>query len=62
MASTQPERLHREFDVLTGLFDWFGLQTNTVKTVGMVCKPYQTPGRMSEEAYARRVMGEGPMF
>ena len=29
-----PERLQRAFDVLTGLFDLFGLQTNTVKTVG----------------------------
>ena len=37
VVSTQPERLLREFDVLTGLFDRFGLRINTVKTVGMVC-------------------------
>ena len=38
MASTQPKILQREFDVLTGLFDGVGLQTNTAKTVGMVCQ------------------------
>ena len=36
VPSTQPERLQRAFDVLTGLFDQVELQTNTVKTVGMV--------------------------
>ena len=55
MASTELERLQRVFDVLTSLFDWVGLRTNAAKTVGMVCQPCQTPGRMSEEAYARRV-------
>ena len=35
VVSTQPERLQRAFDVLTGLFDWVGLQTNAAKTVGM---------------------------
>ena len=34
----QTERQHRAFGVLTGLFDWFNLQTNTAKTVGMVCQ------------------------
>ena len=29
VASTQPERLQRAFDVLTGLFDRFVLRTNT---------------------------------
>ena len=36
MALTQLERIQRSFDVLTGLFDWVGLQKNTAKTVGMV--------------------------
>ena len=32
---TQPERLQREFDVLTGLFDWVSLRTNKRNTVSM---------------------------
>ena len=51
MASTQPERLHRVFDVLTGLFNHIGLHKNTAKTVGMVFHPYHSPGGMLEEAY-----------
>ena len=46
VVSTQPERLQRAFDVLAGLFDWVGLQTNTAKTVGIVCQPCHAPGRM----------------
>ena len=37
IVSTRPERLQREFDVLTGIFDWVGLRTNTRKIVSMVC-------------------------
>ena len=44
VASTQPERLHREFDVLTGLFDRVGLRNNMAKTAGMVCQPCHMPG------------------
>ena len=32
---TQPERLQRAFDVLTGLFDWVSLRTNKRNTVSM---------------------------
>ena len=39
VASAQTERLHRSFDVLTGLFDWFGQWKNMEKTVGMVYHP-----------------------
>ena len=48
----QLEKLQRAFDVLIGLFDRVGLQTNTTKTVGMVCQPCHAPGGMSEEVYA----------
>ena len=37
IASTRPEWLQGAFDTLTGLFDQVGLQTNIVKTVGMLC-------------------------
>ena len=39
VASTQLERLQRDFDFLTGLFNWVGLRANMAKTVGMVCQP-----------------------
>ena len=39
VSSTQPERLHRAFYVLAGLFNWVVLWINTVNTVGMVCQP-----------------------
>ena len=62
VASTQPESLNRAFDVLTGLFDRVGLQTNTAKTVAMVFHPCHAPGGMSEAAYVRQVTGKGPKF
>ena len=62
VASTQPERLQRSFDFLTNLFDRFGMRTNKMKTVGMVCQPCPTPGGMSEVAYVQWVAGKGPTF
>ena len=51
LASTHPERLHKEFDILTGLFNWVCLRKNTAKTVGIIYQPCHAPGGMSEEAY-----------
>ena len=51
VASTQPDRLQRAFDVLTCLFNRFGIRTNTAKIVGMVFQPCHSPGGISEEAY-----------
>ena len=62
VASTQPERLQRVFDVRTGLFDRFKLRTNTAKTVGMVCQLCHAPGGMEEEAYKSRTTGKGLTF
>ena len=62
VASNQPERLQREFEVLTGLLDRVGLRKNTRKTVIMACHPFHTPGRMSMEAYGRLTVGTGMMF
>ena len=50
------------FYTLTGLFDWVGLQTKVRKTVGMVCKLFHAVGVRSDEAYTRRMMGEGRSF
>ena len=62
VASPQPERMQRAFDVLTGLFDRVRLRTKTQKTVIMDCYPCHTPGRMSVEAHKRRTMGTEPTF
>ena len=51
VSSTQPERLQREFDVLTCLSGQVSLRKNTQKTVSMDFQPCHTPGRMSMEAY-----------
>ena len=53
VASTQPERLQREFDVLTGLFDQVGLRTNTRKTVIIACQPCHMPGSILVVVYVR---------
>ena len=55
----QPERLQMSFELLTELFEWFGLCTNMRKIVSMACRPCHAPGRFSEAAYYRRVNGIG---
>ena len=62
IALTQPERLQRAFKVLTSLFNWVGLSTNTRKTVSMDCQPYHMPVRMLVEAYERWKTDTGPNF
>jgi hypothetical protein len=41
-ASQDAEFLQRALDIVVGLFEWVGLQTNTKKTQTMIC----TPGRI----------------
>ena len=62
VASTQPQMLQREFEVLTGLFDRVGLRENTQKTASMVCQPCHAPGVISAEAYDIWTAGIGPTF
>ena len=59
---TQPERLHREFEVLTVLFDRVGLRTNMWKMVSMACQSCQPPGRIFVDAYERQRIETGPTF
>ena len=40
VASTQPERLQRDFYGLTSLFDQVRLRTNTTNTVDILCHPF----------------------
>ena len=62
VASSDPRWLQGVFNTLVGLFDRVGLQKNVGKTVGMVCHPCQTSGNLSDEAYGRRVTGEGTTY
>ena len=62
VASNQPERLQREFEVLTGLLDRVGLRKNTRKTVSMDCQPCHALGRILVEEYERRTTGTRPNF
>ena len=50
------------FNTLVDLFDRVGLRNNAGKTVGMVCRPFQAAGNLSEMAYGRRIIGEGPTY
>ena len=60
IASSDPRWLQGAFNTLAGLFDRVGLRTNVGKAVGMVCHPCQAGGKLSMEAYERRVTGVGP--
>ena len=62
VASTNPVWLQNAFDTLTGIFDRVGLRTNVRKTVGMVCQPYRVVGVREDEAYKRRMTGEGRSY
>ena len=59
VALTQSERLKRSFDILTYLFDWFGLWTNVRKKARMEFRTCHTPGYMLEVAYKRQTIEVG---
>ena len=62
VASSDPCWLQGAFKTLDVLFDRVGLRTNVRKTVGMICRPFQTAGTQLEAAYGRRITGEGPTY
>ena len=62
LASSDPQWLRWAFTQLVGLFDRVGLNTNTGKMVSMTCRPCNTTGNWSEEAYGRLITGDGPTF
>ena len=61
-ALPQLLRLNRVFDVLTGLFNRFGLRKNMQRTVSMTCQQYHAHGRMSVESFKRKMAGADPIF
>ena len=56
VASSDPCWLQGAFNTLVGL------RNNAGKTVGMVCRPCQAVGNLSEVAYGRRITGEVPTY
>ena len=62
VASTDPGWLQSEFDMMMGLFDRVGLQTNVRKTVGMVFRTFQAAGVQAEKSDTWRMTGEGSSF
>ena len=62
VASSDPHWLQGDFNTMFSLFGRVVLQTNIGKTGGMVCRPCQAAGNLSESAYGRKVTGEGPMY
>ena len=62
VASSDSRWLQGALNTLVGFFDRVGLRTNVRKAVGMVCHPFQATGNLSDAAYGRRVMVEGPTY
>ena len=62
VASSDSRWLQWEFTNLVGLFGQVGLNTNTGKTVRMTCRPCTVAGNQLEEAYGRKMTGEGLTF
>ena len=59
VASSDPRWLQWVFTILVGLFDCVGLKTNVVKTFSMTCRTFPAAGNQLEEAYGRKMTGEG---
>ena len=57
IVSPQLAKLKESMEVLTGLFEIFGLQNNLQNTVGMVCQTCRTTGMQLMESYIRHVIG-----
>ena len=62
VASSDPCWLQWSFNSLVGLFECVGLCTNVGKMVIMTCRPCPAAGNQSEEAYIRKMTGEGPTY
>ena len=62
VASSDPRWLQWAFTTLVGLFDRVGLKTNTGKTFSMTYRLCTAAGNQSEDAYGRKMTGEGLTF
>ena len=62
IALPRLSRIQDSLDILTGSFDRVGLQTNVLKTVGMVCQPCYIFSGHLKVAYRRWIMGVGKYY
>ena len=62
VPSSEPKWLQGGFSTLVGLFDRVGVNTNVVKTFGMVCRPCQEAGTQSGVEYGIRMTGAGNSY
>ena len=62
VASPQPERLQRSFNVLTDLFNHGGLCANLQLMVSIAYWPYIIPGGLLKSVYTWRVIEIGPSY
>ena len=62
VESSDPRWLQWAFNALVGLFERVGLLTNVGKTVSMTCRACPAAGNQLEEAYGRKMTGEGPTY
>jgi len=62
ICSTDPKWLQEALTVLTGLFARVGLKTNSTKTKVMICTPGPIRTHISQEAYKRKLSGEGESY
>jgi hypothetical protein len=62
IASTYPVRMQIGLDSLVELFERTGLLSNTSKTKSMVCTQNSLKGHISNQAYKRRMSGQGPTY
>ena len=62
VASTNPGCLQTMFNMLTGIFNQVGLQTNVQKNVGIVRQPCQEFRVRADKAYKHQMAGEGRSY
>ena len=62
VVSTDLGWLQSAIDTMMGIFDQIGLRKKLRKTVGMVCRPYQTSKVRTDKAYTRQMAGEGQTY
>ena len=58
LASRDAGFLQHALDILVGLFEWVGLQTNTGKTQAMICTPGRIRTQLPFESYRRMQRGQ----
>jgi hypothetical protein len=62
LSTIDHEWLQKALEILTELFRRIGLETNTQKTVLMISNPPTMHANLSQQAYRRKLTGDGPTY